>query len=140
MALKKLYRCRWNRKILGVMGGLGTYLNIDPSILRIICIALLIPTGFFLIPLIYFAAAFFIPEGPKHYLQPHYKILFRSTRDRKLAGVIGGLAEYLSIDANLLRLIFMILMILTAFFPLLVTYFVCMVIIPEKPQTWNNEQ
>ena len=34
------------------------------------------------------------------------KKLFRSTRDRKLAGVCGGLAEYFNIDSTLMRVIF----------------------------------
>ncbi len=138
--MKKLYRCRWNRKILGVIGGLGVFLNVDPSLLRLIFIALLIPTGFFLLPIIYFLAAIFIPEGPKHYIKSDYKILFRSTTDRKLGGVIGGLASYFSVDSSLLRLLFIILMILTAFFPMALTYLACMAIIPEKPESWRDEQ
>jgi len=40
---KKLYRSRTQRQIGGVCGGLGEYLNVDPTIMRIIFIA-----GFFL--------------------------------------------------------------------------------------------
>lgn len=40
---KKLYRSRTQRQIGGVCGGLGEYLNLDPTIMRIIFIA-----GFFL--------------------------------------------------------------------------------------------
>lgn len=36
------------------------------------------------------------------------KKLFRSTRDRKLAGVCGGLAEYFNIDSTLVRVIFIL--------------------------------
>lgn len=34
--MKKLYRSRNNRWIAGVCGGLGEYLNIDPTIVRIL--------------------------------------------------------------------------------------------------------
>lgn len=36
------------------------------------------------------------------------KKLFRSTRDRKLAGVCGGLAEYFNVDSTLVRALFII--------------------------------
>ena len=35
---KKLYRSRTNRWIAGVCGGIGEYLNIDPTIIRILAI------------------------------------------------------------------------------------------------------
>ena len=37
------------------------------------------------------------------------KKLFRSTRDRKLAGVCGGLAEYFNVDSTIVRVIFVLL-------------------------------
>lgn len=37
------------------------------------------------------------------------KTLRRSKRERMIAGVCGGIAEYFSIDANLVRLIFAVL-------------------------------
>ncbi len=40
---KKLYRSRTQRQIGGVCGGLGEYLNVDPTIIRIAFVA-----GFFL--------------------------------------------------------------------------------------------
>ncbi len=42
---KKLYRSRKNKVIAGVCGGLAEYFNIDPTIVRIIAVALLIPGG-----------------------------------------------------------------------------------------------
>jgi phage shock protein PspC (stress-responsive transcriptional regulator) len=36
---KKLYRSRTDRKLWGVCGGLASYLNMDPTILRVIAIA-----------------------------------------------------------------------------------------------------
>ncbi|NCU30579.1 PspC domain-containing protein [Candidatus Saccharibacteria bacterium] len=43
--MKKLYRSESNRKIAGVCGGLGEYLGIDPTIVRVIFILLLLPGG-----------------------------------------------------------------------------------------------
>jgi phage shock protein C len=42
---KKLYRSRTDRKIAGVCGGLAEYFNIDPTIVRVIAVAMLLPGG-----------------------------------------------------------------------------------------------
>ncbi|MBT2572837.1 PspC domain-containing protein [Bacillus sp. ISL-51] len=42
------------------------------------------------------------------------KRLYRSEKNRKIAGVIGGLAEYLNMDASLLRIIAVVLTLLTS--------------------------
>jgi len=43
------------------------------------------------------------------YDRPARKELRRSTDDRMLAGVVGGLARYLDVDASLLRIVFVAL-------------------------------
>ncbi len=63
------------------------------------------------------------------------KRLYRSGTDRKIAGIFGGIGEVYNMDPNLLRLIAVLLFLLTGFFPILVTYLVAWVILPEeKPQ------
>ena len=42
---KKLYRSRTDRKIWGVCGGLAKYFDMDPTIVRVIAIALVLFTG-----------------------------------------------------------------------------------------------
>jgi phage shock protein C len=59
------------------------------------------------------------------------KKLYRSRKDRMISGVCGGIAEYLNIDSTLVRIVFAILAIGT-FFTLLVAYFICVIVIPEK--------
>ncbi len=60
------------------------------------------------------------------------KRLYRSLEDRKIAGVIGGLAAYINMDANLLRLITILACFLTGILPVLVTYLIAWAIIPEE--------
>jgi phage shock protein C len=60
--MKKLHRSRTDRKLSGVLGGLSDYLGIDASILRILFVILLIPTGFFPLGIIYIAWIFLVPE------------------------------------------------------------------------------
>lgn len=60
------------------------------------------------------------------------KKLFRSRYDKKLTGVLGGLAEYFGIDSTLLRLIFVISLVVTAFMPMILIYFLAAFIMPEE--------
>lgn len=54
------------------------------------------------------------------------------SNDRILGGVVSGLADYLKIDTSILRLIFVLLLIFTAVFPMVIFYIVAWLIIPEK--------
>lgn len=60
------------------------------------------------------------------------KKLKRSSTDKKLSGVLGGLAEYLSMDATVIRLIFVGLLIFTGFFPGLILYIIAAMVMPER--------
>lgn len=58
---KQLARSRSNRMIAGVCAGLGEYLGIDPTIVRLLFI-LAFFTGFGGIALVYLVMAFVVPE------------------------------------------------------------------------------
>ncbi|GIN76143.1 MULTISPECIES: PspC domain-containing protein [Bacillus] len=60
------------------------------------------------------------------------KRLFRSETDRKIAGVVGGLAEYLNMDASLLRIITVLLFIFSIGFPVLLIYIVWVFLVPNE--------
>lgn len=60
------------------------------------------------------------------------KKLYRSVTDKKIAGVCGGLGDYFGIDANILRIIAVILLLpggLPGFLP----YVVLWILLPVKP-------
>ena len=60
-----------------------------------------------------------------------YKKLYRS-RDKKICGVCGGIAEYFELDPTIMRLLW----ILLAFFSCctgIIAYFVCALVIPQQP-------
>ena len=57
--------------------------------------------------------------------------LYRSHTNRKLAGVCGGLAEYLNTDATLIRVLFVLLALLGG--PGIVIYLLMWIIVPEQP-------
>ncbi|WP_404454247.1 PspC domain-containing protein [Virgibacillus necropolis] len=59
--------------------------------------------------------------------------LTRSSSDRMVAGVLGGVAEYANIDSTVVRLVFVILTIMSVFVLLLI-YFAAMMIIPSDQE------
>ena len=59
------------------------------------------------------------------------KKLFRSNTNKKIAGVCGGLAEYLNMDPTVIRLIWVLVALFAG--AGLLAYLICALIIPEKP-------
>ena len=66
------------------------------------------------------------------------KKLYRNNNDKVLAGVFGGLGEYFDIDSNLLRLIGLLIFVMTAFVPFIISYLVAMFIIPSDREREDN--
>ena len=61
------------------------------------------------------------------------KRLYRSRRDIKLAGVCGGVGEYLEADPTVVRIVFLLGTIMTGFFPGIFIYFALALIMPKEP-------
>ena len=59
------------------------------------------------------------------------KKLRRSTKDRKIAGVCAGIADYFGVDVVVTRAIF-ILLLIPGGFPGLFPYLLLWIVIPEK--------
>jgi phage shock protein C len=62
--VKQLYRSRDNRMIGGVCGGLGDYLGIDPTIVRLIFIIAVVASWIAPAALIYIIMLVVVPEAP----------------------------------------------------------------------------
>ena len=58
------------------------------------------------------------------------KRLYRSANDRKLAGVCGGIAEYLNMDPTVIRILWAIVSLFA--FVGVIAFIVCALIIPEE--------
>jgi len=56
--------------------------------------------------------------------------LRRSTSDHLLAGVCGGLAQWLGWDATLVRVLYVLLSVLSAAFPGIIVYLILWLIMP----------
>lgn len=61
------------------------------------------------------------------------KRLYRSRSERMIAGINGGLGQYLGVDPTILRLIWVILTLATGGVPGIVLYFFFWIIIPLEP-------
>lgn len=61
------------------------------------------------------------------------KKLYKSVTNKTVAGVIGGLAEYLEVDAAFLRVLFLLLTIFTGIGPGIFAYVGAYVLMPNKP-------
>lgn len=63
MNQKKLYRSRSNRMICGVCGGIGTFLGIDATVIRVLYAVISLVAGAGVLGLVlYFILAVIIPE------------------------------------------------------------------------------
>lgn len=60
------------------------------------------------------------------------KRIYRSKKEKIIAGVCGGIAEYFEIDPVIVRLVFVALIL--ASFSSLIFYIVAWVIVPENPE------
>ena len=60
--------------------------------------------------------------------------LYRSRKSRVIAGVCGGLGEYLNIDPTVIRLVFVLFAVISMGYGIFI-YLVMLLIIPEEPQS-----
>jgi phage shock protein PspC (stress-responsive transcriptional regulator) len=64
------------------------------------------------------------------------KKLYRSTTDRKIAGVCAGLGEYFKVDPTLVRLIFVVLALAGG--PGVLLYIILWMVMPEDTTLARN--
>lgn len=61
--------------------------------------------------------------------------LYRSTRYKVIAGVCGGIAEWLGWDPTVTRILYVVVSILSAAFPGLIVYILLWILMPQAPRT-----
>mgnify|MGYP001819505562 CR=1 FL=1 len=60
------------------------------------------------------------------------KKLYRSTKNRMLAGVCGGLAEYFELDPTIIRVLFVLVSVFAG--GGILVYIILWLLIPQEPQ------
>lgn len=58
--------------------------------------------------------------------------LMRSRDDRMIAGVCGGLAEWLGWSPNLVRVLFVLVSVLSVAFPGILVYVILWIVMPQR--------
>lgn len=95
----RLYRNADDKILGGVCSGLANYLGIDPVVMRILFVVLIAPLFW-----VYILLWIIVPS--KSIQSNITKRLYRSSDDKVIGGVAGGLAVYFNISAWIPRLIF----------------------------------
>ncbi len=66
------------------------------------------------------------------------KKLYKSRTDNKIAGICGGLAEYLEVDSTVIRLATVLVAIMTVIIPVAIVYLIAWIMIPDPPPTGSS--
>jgi len=74
-------------------------------------------------------------KGGKSIMQ---KKLYRSKKDKMIAGICGGIAEYFDVDSTLIRLLTVIFILLGG--AGFVVYIIAWIIIPETPEKVSDDK
>jgi phage shock protein C len=61
------------------------------------------------------------------------KRLYRSTKEKKVWGLLGGIAEYFEVDPVLIRVVFVIVLFLSGIVPGIIAYAICTYMVPLRP-------
>jgi len=135
---KRLYRNSSAGRVAGVCAGIADYFDADVTLVRLAWVVLSIVPGSFIGGLVAYIAAWAImtDSSSPASAEAAPRRLTRSTTDRQIAGVCGGLAEYFNVDATLVRVIWAILTIIPGCIVLgIVAYLVAWFIMPDSPAT-----
>ncbi len=113
-AHRRLVRRPDEGRLGGVCAGMAEYFETDVTLMRLAWVILTLVPGAILGGLIaYLAAWLIIPAVPGPVMaRASGRRLTRSTTDRQIGGVCGGLAAYFGIDSTVMRLIWAILTIM----------------------------
>ena len=63
------------------------------------------------------------------------KKLYRSETNKVFAGVIGGIGEYFDVDPVVFRVVWVLIAMVTGFFPGIIAYIIAIFIVPKKPKS-----
>jgi phage shock protein PspC (stress-responsive transcriptional regulator) len=133
---RTLFRRSAEGRLGGVCAGIAEYLDADVTLVRLAWVILsIVPGGFVGGIVAYIAAMIIMPDAsqaPEAQAGPKRR-LTRSIVDRKIGGVCGGIAEYLSVDPTAVRFVWIVLTIVPgAIIFGIAAYLVAWFIMPES--------
>ncbi|MER3465593.1 MAG: hypothetical protein C4329_15455, partial [Chitinophagaceae bacterium] len=111
----RLYRDSNDKILGGVCAGIANYVDMDPTIIRLIFAVLIFGGGFGF--LAYILLWIILPKRPlENYMGKRF---FRNPDDRIIGGVAGGLGAYFNVKPWNIRLIFLAPLVLNVFIAML---------------------
>jgi phage shock protein PspC (stress-responsive transcriptional regulator) len=134
-SVRRLIRIPEEGQLGGVCAGLATYFDADVTLVRLAWVILSIVPGLLLGGILVYAICWILlpvatPEERHLYRGPR---LTRSLTDRHIAGVCGGLAEYLGLDSTVVRVVGVVLGIYPgAIIGGVIAYVIGWMVIPES--------
>jgi phage shock protein PspC (stress-responsive transcriptional regulator) len=110
---RRLTRLSAEGRLGGVCAGLAAYFGIDVTVVRLAWVVLSIVPGAIIGGVLAYAIAWILipDEMPGTTRVVGGRRLTRSLTDRRIAGVCGGIAEYLGVDSTAVRVAWVILSI-----------------------------
>ena len=141
--MKKLYRSDKDKNIAGICGGLGQMFSIDSTLIRLavvfITVTLIIingAPGILPVMVAYIVGWIIVPLAPTEedrVEEISTKKIYRSRKDKRIAGICGGLGEIFAMDSTLVRLGVVFIGLVTGILPIIVAYIVGWIIVPLAP-------
>ena len=133
--VRRMVRLPQSGRLGGVCAGLASYLDADVTLVRLAWVILSIIPGLLLGGVLVYAACWVLLPvgGPTEWQSYRGTRLTRSVSDRQLAGVCGGLAEYLGVDSTIIRVLSVVLAIYPgALIGGVIAYLIGWFVIPES--------
>jgi phage shock protein PspC (stress-responsive transcriptional regulator) len=127
--MKKLRRLAEGKKIAGICVGLGEYFDVDAVFFRLFFLVSLFFGG--IGALIYVLLWIMVPLEPAEEKPRPAPRLHLSAVDKKIAGVCGGLGQWLDVDPVFFRVAFIVLAFMAGFGILL--YLAFWLVLPRAP-------
>lgn len=135
-APKRLVRLPGEGKVAGVCAGIAARFDTDVALIRLAWVILAIVPGALIGGAIAYVAAWILMPAAEKTARSSYagRRLLRSESDRKIAGICGGLADYLGIDSTVVRVVAVVLAIYPGAVVLgVLAYLIAWFIIPPAP-------
>ena len=130
---RHLNRLPADGKIAGVCAGIAAYFDTDVTLVRLAWVVLSMVPGVFIGGILAYVVAWLLMPAAAGGQAYAGKRLIRSMHDKKIAGVCGGVAEYIDIDATIVRVISVALAIYPGVVVLgVVAYIIAWLIIPAE--------
>jgi phage shock protein PspC (stress-responsive transcriptional regulator) len=134
--IRRLQRRPYEGRVAGVCAGFAEYFQVDATLVRVLWIIFSIVPGMLVGGVLAYLLSWLVmPEAHPQMDDSQGPVrLMRSATDYKIAGVCGGLAEYLGTDATPIRLLWVLLTILPgAIVGGILVYLVMWVLTPRRP-------